>query len=83
MDSTLHLRVDMINVRCRTNLDGFDTTRWPNEISCRPMVGDSIYSITNDGKGRRKLKIVSIAHGVFDDPVTKKRFHFLELELSR
>ena len=35
-----------MNIRCHTNLDLNPCEQWPNELPCRPMVGDIITSST-------------------------------------
>lgn len=50
----------MIPVSCHTNLD-LRNERWPDELPCRPMVGDLIESATEwSGKFRLSLKVVAV-----------------------
>ena len=35
-----------MKIRCRTNLDLYPYEQWPDELPCRPMVGDIITSST-------------------------------------
>jgi hypothetical protein len=48
-----------IRVRCFTNLDDFKNQKWPEEMCCRPIVGDCVYS-----ESGTVLKIVRITHTV-------------------
>jgi len=48
-----------MKVRCRTNLDNYKQEHWPEEVCCRPMVGDSV--VSESGK---RLRIVGITHGL-------------------
>ena len=49
--------VDLIPVHCFTNLDDFRQEKWPDTMTCRPLVGDSVSA--DSGK---RLKIVRITH---------------------
>lgn len=64
----------MIHIRCRTNLDGYETTNWPDSLCCRPMIGDLIESLCR----RRVLKIVGITHAL-----TTSNEPILLIELNR
>lgn len=48
-----------IRVRCFTNLDDYKSQKWPEEMCCRPIVGDCVYS-----ESGKVLKIVRITHTV-------------------
>jgi hypothetical protein len=70
----------MIHIICRTNLDGYENTRWPTCTACRPEKGDRITS-----KCRTKsLKIVGITHEEAPpDAVNSDPIPFLIIELNK
>jgi hypothetical protein len=46
-----------IKVRCRTNLDDWQTQEWPNEMAARPIIGDRVRA-----KSGKILKVVRVTH---------------------
>lgn len=70
-----------MKVFCRTALDAFKRERWPEEMVCRPIVGDYVQS--EDGI---RLRVVSVTHSnryaIFDiHPGDKKYESVLIVEL--
>ena len=51
---------ESIKVSCFTNLDDYRRRQWPQELYCRPMLGDYVRSVDGDVE----LKIVRIVHTV-------------------
>ncbi len=51
----------MIEVRCTTNLDGYNKVTWPSVMCCRPMIGDQVRTVSGE---KRSLKIVGITHSM-------------------
>ena len=52
----------MINVMCRTNLDEGHNKKWPNEMACRPMIGDRVQA-----ESGYTLKVVGITHVMINE----------------
>ena len=50
-----------MKVRCRTNLDDFHSEQWPEELSCRPVLGDAVRSTSG-----KRLYICNITHTMYD-----------------
>ena len=65
----------MIDCFCHTNLDNYNSETWPKEVSCKPLVGESMQSIDK----KSVLKIVSITHC----HNTNTGGPFLRIELNR
>ena len=59
-----------IPVRCRTNLDGYERSNWPEDFFKMPVIGERVEEVNGH---RRWLKIVGFCH--------KK--DYLEVELNR
>lgn len=62
-----------ITIRCRTNLDDYQTERWPRKLACPPTVGDKIKSCSG-----KILHIVTVIHCCDNDGQP-----YLELELNK
>ena len=48
----------MISVECHTNVDDLQRCRWPDEMTCRPMIGDRV----QEEGGGRIAYVVGITH---------------------
>lgn len=54
----------MIKVHCRTNLDKYHGTEWPEVLQFPPRVGDYIEGRSGGPASRPRLRIVAVTHSV-------------------
>jgi hypothetical protein len=70
----------MIKVQCVTNLDDYQRYGWPTELTCKPAIGELIYTRRNS----KCLKVVAIRHKSFglDNGLFTECIPYLEIELN-
>ncbi len=47
----------MIEIICRTNLDGYRGEKWPEQVQSAPRVGDWMQA-----ESKRRLRVVEVTH---------------------
>jgi len=64
---------------CRTNLDDYGSTKWPERFAFPPRIGDRVRGEGSDREGMTKpvLKVVGVTHYLRGDIPT------VEVELHR
>lgn len=71
----------MIKVICRTNIDEAQGQNWPEEMVCRPMIGDRVEALS-----RYTLKVVGITHRMYQpysfSKIEGDPYPILEIELN-
>lgn len=65
--------MELITVRCRTNIDEYHHEEWPDVMCCRPIKGDTVAA-----KSGKKLAVVQVTHRLAKDGKP-----YLEIELHR
>lgn len=65
----------MVHMHCTTNLDGYNTTSWPEAASAVPNKGDGVKSID----GRQILYVVAVTH-CWDG---RRQLPYVQVELHR
>jgi hypothetical protein len=67
--------MNIINGKCRTNLDEYQNHEWPTQFVAVPRIGERVESID----GLKSLKVVGITHCVkdnfSDNPYIKIELH--------